>query len=64
MAVQKKVAALIYWVCDQQRRQDTIIYTFWTQPQLVLIVQELEVEVSCTKDDPVEIKVGKIDVGW
>ena len=30
MAVQKKVAALIYWVCDQQRRQDTIIYTFWT----------------------------------
>ena len=26
-------------------------------------VQELEVEVSCAKDDPVEIKVGKIDVG-
>ena len=30
----------------------------------MLNVRELEVEVSCAKADPVEIKVGKIDVGW
>ena len=27
-------------------------------------MRELEVEVSCAKYDPVEIKVGKIDAGW
>ena len=43
MAVQKKVEAFIYWVRGIQRSQDAIIYHFWTQPQLVLIVQELEV---------------------
>ena len=30
----------------------------------MLRVQEIEVEVSCAKSDAVEIKVGKIDVGW
>ena len=64
MTAQKKVAAFIYWVSDLQRRQEPIIYIFWTQSQLVLRVQELEMEVSCAKDDPVETKVGKIDVGW
>ena len=29
-----------------------------------MIVQELEVEASCAKADPVEIKVGKVDIGW
>ena len=29
----------------------------------MLSVRELEVEVSCAKDDPVETKVGNIDVG-
>ena len=33
-------------------------------PQLVMRVQELEVEVSCAKADPVDIKVGKINDGW
>ena len=63
MAVQKIVSAFIYWVRKLQRRQETIIYTFWTQSQLVLSVQELGVEVSCAKANPFEIKVGKIDVG-
>ena len=63
MAVQKKVAAFVYWVCDLQRRQEPIIYTLWTHSQLVLSIQELEVEVSCAKYDPVEIKVVNIDVG-
>ena len=36
IAVQKKIADFIYWVRDIQRRQETIIYTFWTQPQVVL----------------------------
>ena len=27
-------------------------------------MRELEVEVGCTKADPVEIKVGKIGFGW
>ena len=62
--VQKKVAAFIYWVHVLQRIQEPIIYTFWKQPQLVLSVRELEVEVSCAKSDPVDIKVVKIDVGW
>ena len=30
----------------------------------MLSVRELEVEVSCAKADPVEIKVGKVDIGW
>ena len=34
------------------------------QPQIVLIMQELEVELSCSKSEPVEIKVGKVDIGW
>ena len=63
MTVQKKVAAFVYWVRDLQRRQEPIIYTFWTHSQLVLSIQELEVEVSCAKSDPVEIKVVNIDVG-
>ena len=64
MVLQKKVADFIYWVHDLQRRHESIIYTFWTQPQLVLIVRELEVEISCAKSEPVEIKVGNIDAGW
>ena len=39
MAVQKKLSAFIYWMHDLQQRQEPIIYTFWTQPQLVLSVQ-------------------------
>ena len=30
----------------------------------MMSVQELEAEISCTKSDPVEINVGKLDVGW
>ena len=30
----------------------------------MLSVQKLEVEVSCAKSNPVEVKVGKFDVGW
>ena len=62
MAVQKKVAAFIYWLRDLQQRQEPIVYTFWTQSQHMLIVRELEVGVSCAKSDPVKIKVGNIDV--
>ena len=64
MAVQKKVAAFLYWICDLQQKQDPIIYTFWTQSLIVLSVLELKVEVSCAKSDTVDIKVVKIDVGW
>ena len=64
MAFQKKVPDFIYWVRGLQRRQEPIIYTFWTQSQLVLSVLELDVEVICAKTEPVEIKVGKIDVGY
>ena len=45
---------------DLQQRQELIIHTFWTQLQVVLSVKELEVEVSCAKANPVEIKEGKI----
>ena len=62
MDLQKKVAAFIYWVSDLEQRQEPIIYTFWTHSQLVLSVQEIDVELSCAKTDPVDIKVGKIDV--
>ena len=64
MDVQKKVLAFIYWLRELQRSQEPIIYTLWTQSQLVLSVQELEVEVSFAKAYRVKIKVGKIDVGW
>ena len=64
MAVQKKVAAFLYWIRDLQQKQDPIIYTFWTQSLIVLSVLELKVEVSCAKSDTVDIKVVKIDVGW
>ena len=30
----------------------------------MLSMRELEVEASCAKADPVEIKVVNIDVGW
>ena len=63
MYVQKKLATFIYWVRDLQKIQEMIIYTLWTQSQLVLSMQELEVEASCAKADPVDIKVGNIDVG-
>ena len=39
MDVQKKLSVFIYWMYDLQQSQEPIIYTFWTQPQLVLIVQ-------------------------
>ena len=64
MYVQKKLATFIYWVRDLQKIQEMIIYTLWTQSQLVLSMQELEVEVSCAKADPVDIKVGNINVRW
>ena len=60
----KKVVDFIYWVHDLKQRRDTIIYTFCKQSQLVLIVRELKVELSCAKYDTVEIKVVNIDVGW
>ena len=41
LAVQKKVVALVFWVSDIQQRQESITYTNWTHPQLVLSVQEL-----------------------
>ena len=62
MDLQKKVVAFIYWVSEFEQRQEPIIYTFWTQSQLVLSVREIDVELSCAKTDPVDIKVGKIDV--
>ena len=64
MAVQKKMTAFIYLVCNLQWRQDPITYTNWTQKQLVMSVREMEVDISCTKVNPVEIKVGKVNVGW
>ena len=47
-----------------QLRQELVIYTFCTQTQLVLSVQELEVEVSCANADTFDIKLGNIDVAW
>ena len=51
-------------VSDIQQRRNQIIYTFWKQPQLVMSVRELEVEISSANDSPVDIRVVKIDVGW
>ena len=39
MDVQKKVVASIYWARDIQQRKELIIFTFWTQPQIVLSVR-------------------------
>ena len=64
MDAQKKVADFIYWVCDLQRRQETIVYNFCTHSQLLLSVQELEVEVICTKANPFAITVENINVVW
>ena len=49
---------------DLQRSNESITYTKWMHPQLVMIMLELEVEISCARSDPFEIKVVKIDVGW
>ena len=35
----EKLASFICWVCGLQQRQEPIIYTFWTQPPLVLRVR-------------------------
>ena len=62
MDVHKKVVAFIYWAHDIQQSQEIIIYTFWTQKQIMLSVQELDVETICAKSDMVEIKMVNINI--
>ena len=36
MYVQKNLSSFIYWLHDLQKSQETILYTLWMQPQLVM----------------------------